>query len=139
MKKLFAAFAVLLLAIALLVPQPAFAQALFPTPKDFTVTRACNAVRSIRKGSEPVALNVGETYPALGTNKTREASHAYINVNGDRKWVALNCGTFDDSTSVPTPPQPEPTPTHKTRTPTPDRTRSPIASRPQEMRILLAT
>ncbi|MGK7926323.1 MAG: EndoU domain-containing protein [Spirulina sp.] len=110
MKKLFAAFAVLLLAIAVLCPQPAFAQVFFPAPKDFTVTRACNAVRSIRKGSEPVALNVGETYPALGTNKTREASYAYINVNGDRKWVALNCGIFDDSTSVPTPPQPEPTP-----------------------------
>lgn len=97
MKKLLAAFAVLLLAFQ---PQPAIAQVFFSSPKGFTVTQTCSAVRSLRKQSEPVALNVGKTYPALATNKTSEASHAYINVNGDRKWVAIECGTFVNRTSV---------------------------------------
>ena len=99
MKKLLAIVTILLLAIAVLFPLPAFAQTFFPTPKGFTVTRACNATRSIKKGGDPIALHIEATYKALGTNKAREASHVYINVNGDRKWVAIECGTFDDGTS----------------------------------------
>ncbi|MEM9539184.1 MAG: EndoU domain-containing protein [Cyanobacteria bacterium P01_E01_bin.42] len=103
MKKLLAVFAVVLLAIAVFPPQPALAQVFFPSPKGFTMTQACDATRSIKKGGDPLALHLEATYKALATNKAKGASHVYINANGKRKWVAIACGIFTDGTSFPTP------------------------------------
>ncbi|MBP0016432.1 MAG: EndoU domain-containing protein [Cyanobacteria bacterium SBLK] len=116
MKKLFATLVALLLAIATLFPQPAFAQVFFPSPKGFTITQACDATRSIKKGGDPLTLHTEATYKALGTNKARGASHVYISVNGDRKWVAIECGTFEDGTSFSAPPpKPEPSQPQKSQ------------------------
>lgn len=81
------------MAIAL---EPVHAQSLFANPQGFTLTQACNATTSISRGTAPVPLTVGETYPALGENKQPGGTHAYIRVGGQLKWVSLSCGSFSD-------------------------------------------
>lgn len=82
---------------------PAAAQNLFPSPKTFTVTQACNAVTAIRSQADPVALTVGQAYVALGENKPTGATYAYIDVDGQRRWVDLGCGQYADGSAAPAP------------------------------------
>jgi Bacterial EndoU nuclease len=74
--------------------KPASAQAFFESPQQFEVKEACNAVTSIRRQTEAVSLTVGASYKALGENKLPGATHTYIEVDGARKWVPLNCGNY---------------------------------------------
>ncbi|NEQ54692.1 MAG: EndoU domain-containing protein [Leptolyngbya sp. SIO3F4] len=73
----------------------AHAQSFFDNNRQFTITQACDATTSIRSGSNPVPLNVGESYTALGENKSPGGTHAFILVDDDRKWVSLSCGEYD--------------------------------------------
>lgn len=75
---------------------PAMAQDFFPAPRDFVIDKACDATRAIRTGADPVALEVGKSYPARGVNRPGNPSHAYIRVGNAEKWVALGCGHFAD-------------------------------------------
>ncbi len=87
--------------------EPARAQAFFESPKQFVVKTSCIATRSIRKGTDPVELTVDEIYTALGENKIPGGTHAYIEVEGTRKWVALSCGQYEGEVAT-TPPTEEP-------------------------------
>ncbi len=82
--------------------ESAIAQTLFPSPKTFTITKACNATTSL-SGSNPVALTVNAGYSALGENKIPGGTHAWISVPGiGSRWVALTCGTYGTvSTTLP--------------------------------------
>ncbi len=72
----------------------------FDPPKTFTVTRACDAVSSIRSGAGSVSVVKGQAFKALGTNKKKpDATHVQIDVKGKRKWIALSCGTLGIKTA----------------------------------------
>lgn len=71
-----------------------WAQALFDEPRTFVLAEACSAYASIKKQTEPVSLDVARAYRALGENRPEGASHALIDVNDRRKWVALSCGSY---------------------------------------------
>ena len=65
----------------------------------FTASKACPAVVSIKKGTNPDNKSVaaGSSYQLLGKNKD-DATHYYINVPGAdpaQRWVAIDCGTTD--------------------------------------------
>ena len=75
---------------------PARAQEFFPAPRDFVIEKACDAHRAIRSQTDPVPLQTGTAYPARGVNRKDGATHAFIRVGSDNKWVALSCGRFAD-------------------------------------------
>lgn len=77
------------------------AQEFFAAPRDFVIDKACEAYASIKKKSNPSALDVGKAYPGRGLNKSDGATHAFIRVGSDSKWVALECGRFADGVAVP--------------------------------------
>lgn len=63
----------------------------------FTVTQACAAYQSIRKGTNPGAVTVepGKAYPILSKNKP-DATHYRIVIEGaepSQRWVSVACGT----------------------------------------------
>ncbi len=67
----------------------------------FTAAKACDAVISIKKGTNPdkAAIDAGKAYHLLGKNKDN-ATHYWIEVpNADPKqrWVAIDCGSTDGS------------------------------------------
>lgn len=71
----------------------------------FVASKACPAVVSIKKGTNPdnAAVDAGKSYQLLGKNKD-EATHYWINVPGAQpaqRWVALDCGTTDDAAVAP--------------------------------------
>jgi len=84
-------------AFVLNLPQTARAQALFDSPRPFTVTKNCEAFTSLRKESYPVPVLPGQTYTAFGENKNPGGTHAQIELDGQRKWVPLSCGQFEGS------------------------------------------
>ncbi len=64
---------------------------------NFDATKACPALQSIKKGTNPgnMAVAAGKSYKLLGKNKD-QASHYWIEVPGAsplQRWVALECGT----------------------------------------------
>ena len=66
----------------------------------FTATKACDAVVSIKKGTNPdnAAVAAGKAYHLLGKNKD-DATHYWIEVpdaNPKQRWVAIDCGSTDD-------------------------------------------
>lgn len=77
--------------------QAAFAQTPFPEPRQFVIDKPCKAYSSISKKKQPKTLEVCKSYPALGENKRQGASHAFIQLGGQNKWVALNCGHYADT------------------------------------------
>jgi len=61
----------------------------------FVAGQNCSAVQSIKKQSNPVALEAGHPYQIVAANK-EPASHFMIIVPGaspDRRWVPVGCGT----------------------------------------------
>jgi len=74
----------------------ALAQSFFNSPGKFIPSESCNATTSIRKATNPTPLAIGQEYVALGTNKSAGATHAFVEVDGERKWVALECGSLED-------------------------------------------
>jgi ribonuclease T2 len=65
---------------------------------DFTATKTCRAVKSIKNGSNPGKIKVikGKTYPAISLNKPGGA-FVELTVDGAKpaeRWVRLDCGTL---------------------------------------------
>lgn len=73
------------------------AQALFSVPQDFKINKSCNAYDSIKKENNPASLQAGETYISVGENKAAGATHSYIEIDGRKKWVKLECGSYINS------------------------------------------
>jgi ribonuclease T2 len=70
----------------------------------FVASKACPALVSIKKGTNPdnAAVEAGKSYPLLGKNKD-EATHYWINVPGAQpaqRWVAVDCGATDGSVAT---------------------------------------
>ena len=86
-----------LFSLLILPPKTALAQAFFDSPREFTITQSCNATTSIRRGNNPTPVNPGETYTAFGENRRSAGTHAYIEIDGQRKWVDLTCGNYGDT------------------------------------------
>ena len=72
-----------------------WSQALFVTPGKFKVTSKCKAFTSFRKQTGAVNLEINGRYKAFGENKASGGSHARISVDGQRKWVSLDCGKYE--------------------------------------------
>ncbi len=65
----------------------------------FTAAKACDAVVSIKKGTNPdnTTVESGKAYRLLGKNKD-EATHYWIevpNAEPKQRWVAVDCGSTD--------------------------------------------
>jgi ribonuclease T2 len=63
----------------------------------FVASKACPAVVSIKKGTNPdnAATEAGKSYALLGKNKD-QATHFWLNVPGAnpaQRWVAIDCGS----------------------------------------------
>ncbi|MEB3341582.1 ribonuclease T2 [Okeania sp.] len=54
----------------------------------------CEAYTSIKKKSEPVTLEPGKVYQALGLNK-ESGDYISIKVGNQNKWINKNCGQFN--------------------------------------------
>ncbi len=77
----------------------------------FTAAKACEAVVSIKKGTNPdkAAINAGKAYHLLGKNKD-DATHYWIEVpdaQPKQRWVAVDCGSTDGHAAI-TAPAPAP-------------------------------
>ncbi len=61
----------------------------------FIVEKSCEAVHSIKKGTNPFALTKGMAYKVMAKNKLK-ASHYLIHIDSleenPNKWVAVDCG-----------------------------------------------
>src|SRR5437868_5764765 len=71
----------------------------------FTATKACPALQSIKKSTNPgnVMTAVGTAYKVIGGNK-EPAAYYWIVVPGatpDYRWVPVDCGTADVTASAP--------------------------------------
>ena len=65
----------------------------------FVASKACPAVVSIKKGTNPdnTSIEAGKSYALLGKNKD-QATHYWLNVPGAnpaQRWVAIDCGSAD--------------------------------------------
>lgn len=96
----------LLLAISLcfcltLWSKPAYA--LLSLNDQFVAGEACEAVQSIRSGTNPgnIRLTLRETYPVVGKNRDN-ASHYLLRIEGaepSERWVSVQCGQLLGSSS----------------------------------------
>ena len=90
---------IFLFAIAALVYGSSFASAQVKMDGQFMASKACPAVVSIKKGTNPdnAAIEAGKSYQLLGKNKD-QATHYWLNVPGAnpaQRWVATDCGSAD--------------------------------------------
>lgn len=92
----------------------ALAQAFFDFPREFIINQSCNATTSIA-GNNPTPVNRGESYIALGQNRRSRATHAYIDLNGERKWINLRCGNYGGTIVTNPNPNPSPNPNPRPR------------------------
>lgn len=65
----------------------------------FTASKGCPALQSIKKGTNPgnVMVAAGQTYTVFAKNN-EPASHYFVEVPGaqpSRRWVAVDCGTVN--------------------------------------------
>src|SRR5690349_15987740 len=70
------------------------ARAEVPLDGSFVAGANCSAFQSIRKQSNPVALEAGHAYQIVAANK-QAASHFLIVVPGatpERRWAPIGCG-----------------------------------------------
>ncbi|HPY40585.1 MAG TPA: EndoU domain-containing protein [Thiolinea sp.] len=93
---------------ALAFAASASAQVYFSTPNEFILDRACDAVTSIKKHSNVSTLAAGQAFPALGTNREPNPTHAYIQMGADKKWVELSCGHYSNAPANTAATQPRP-------------------------------
>jgi len=89
MRALFISAALTLLAVA-----PGTAQ--IAMTGDFKAAKACPALQSIRKGTNPgdVMLEPGRSYSLIGKNKP-DATHYLVAIDGAEpreRWVEVGCG-----------------------------------------------
>ena len=83
-----------LLVLSLPISATVNAQSIFVDLADFTVNKSCSAYDSIKKENNPTQLQIGKVYVAIGENKAAGATHAFIKIDGKKKWVNLECGTY---------------------------------------------
>src|SRR5690348_5429379 len=93
----------LVLALFAAATMPAAAQT--KLTGSFTATKACPALQSIKKTTNPgdVKTAVGTAYKLIGGNK-EPATYYWIVVpdaSPDFRWVAVDCGTADITASAP--------------------------------------
>lgn len=72
------------------------AEASIPLNDQFKATETCEALQSIRRGTNPgdVRLNPGQVYPVTAKNKAQE-THYYLRIDGANpraRWVSISCG-----------------------------------------------
>lgn len=77
----------------------ASAQVYFSQTNEFTLDRACDAVTSIKKHNNVSNLAAGQNFPALGTNREPNPTHAYLQIGVEKKWIELSCGHFSNATN----------------------------------------
>jgi ribonuclease T2 len=63
----------------------------------FEATSSCEALRSIRKKTNPnnISLSVGKEYPLTAQNKPNAATHYQLIIKGakpEQRWVSVSCG-----------------------------------------------
>jgi ribonuclease T2 len=95
----------LLAAFAISLSGSAFAQV--KMDGQFVAAKACPAVASIKKGTNPgdVSVEAGKSYRLLGKNKD-QASHYWVEVPGanpQQRWVAVDCGTTNGAAQASAP------------------------------------
>ncbi|MBW4645034.1 MAG: hypothetical protein KME23_18935 [Goleter apudmare HA4340-LM2] len=95
--------AIILVFSFIVFPNPALA--LVPFASQFTATDTCEALASIRKGTNPnnVRLQIGQTYQVVGKNKDIP-SHYLVEItdaNPPQRWVATSCVNLAESPSEP--------------------------------------
>lgn len=91
-----------LLAAAVMLTTPASAEVAMSG--SLTASRACPALQSIRKKTNPgdVALDVGTTYAVVAANKS-PADHYLLVVPGadpERRWVETSCGSLSGAAAA---------------------------------------
>ena len=94
----------LALALAAATAFSAVALAQVKMDGSFTAAKACDAVVSIKKGTNPdnAAVESGKSYHLLGKNKD-DATHYWIEVptaQPRQRWVAVDCGSTDGSAAA---------------------------------------
>jgi ribonuclease T2 len=92
-------------AFALFISASAFGQV--KMDGQFVATKACPAVVSLKKGTNPdnVAIEVGKGYDLLGKNKP-DATAYWIKIpsaNPAQRWVTIDCGTTNGTAATPIP------------------------------------
>ncbi len=107
--------------VVLLLATALTARAEVPLDGSFLAQRACPALQSISRQTNPgdVSLTPGATYHLIAANKA-EPTHYWIVVPGaqpDRRWVAVECGSIDGETANAPAPQPQPQPQASGRKP----------------------
>lgn len=95
---------------ALVLATSATAQVYFSQANEFVLDRACDAVTSIKKYSNVSPLAAGQTFPALGTNREPNPTHAYVQIGADKKWIELSCGHYSNAPADTAATQPRPVP-----------------------------
>lgn len=105
-----------LMAVLLLAP---VARAEVPLTGYFTATKACPAMQSISRQTNPgnITTQPGTAYDLIAGNTDRP-THLWIVIPGaspDRRWVAVDCGTraTDAEGQMDEPPPPAPVPTYR--------------------------
>ncbi|MDE2445125.1 MAG: ribonuclease [Alphaproteobacteria bacterium] len=89
----------ILIAIAALAFSTSLLQAQVKLDGQFVASKACPALVSIKKGTNPdnATIEAGKSYQLLGKNKD-DATHYWLNVPGatpQQRWVAIACGSTD--------------------------------------------
>jgi ribonuclease T2 len=84
------------------------ALAFTPLQGQLTASATCEALASIKKGTNPdsLKLQVGQTYSVVGQNKT-PATHYLLEIpdtTPSQRWVSTNCGNLASIPSVSTSP-----------------------------------
>ena len=106
MKKYLTAFIAALFPVSTIFVNPAGATIALDNTS-FQADRPCEALQSIRRGTNPgnVRLVPGETYEVLGKNRPNE-THYLLRISGVQptRWVATDCGVLSGGTPPPPPP-----------------------------------
>ena len=87
-----AGFALLTLAEA----APAVAQEFFAARREFRLTKACDATRTIRTAADPKPQAAGAVVEARGLNRRNSPTHVFVLVERENRWIELSCGEFAD-------------------------------------------
>ena len=91
--------AVLFALAALFAPA---AQAQIRVSDTLAATQACPATTAIRSSDSSVTLQPGQRYQVVAKNRP-DATHLQVLVDGQRRWVALACGTLAGGGGGPAP------------------------------------
>lgn len=68
----------------------------YESPRAFVIDLSCEAYRNVKRKAEPIRLEVGKRYVGRGVDRRHKASHAFIRIGVESRWVALACGHYAD-------------------------------------------